>query len=677
MRRALRVVGLVVGVLVGAAALSLFWFLSYGFPAIWLFPSTWSTLGEMPTSLAVAVVAAGAYLALGPTAIALCSSKYRALYKQAWPLLRATAWMVFLLDAVTAVATIVWARLTTPTLYQSPDLWRLSAIVPLACAASVLLVMPGWAVMTYAAGVYSTRLYNKARPVFFTVCLLAFVACAYGATHTPVVWTPLSLGVRIGALVFGLVTLLQVLAWFTPIVLRSWERRSFPNFVASRHVRSKDTGLVSVVSALSIASVFVSSCSLCGVTSVMGGFGADLKRKMLDHDGHVFVGQESRAPWVLDEALVDTLRKAPGVVGVSPVLSADVMASTRSTLAGVQVRGIDVATFSDVSRVPEVVDRGKFEWLAHPEDIEVPSPSDLLRQMGIEPARVGAMASAEELSPETRAAMRPKDKHPGVAIGRELAKTLHVMQGDVVSFVSPDGDLGPTGLLPRTRHFRVAAIFYTGMYEFDATNVFITLNEARSFLGVEAQGVSSLVLRVSNPEHVRDETRGIEDALKGNPKLMVTDWQQLHKGLFSALQLEKVVTYVVFAVAVVVASFCIVCTLLLMVSEKARDVAILKAMGASDKQIMRVFTLEGFLIGVLGTSFGVASGVSLCLGLAWFGVRIPPDVYYVDHLPVSVNPGDYLVIFVVSVAICTLCTLYPAYAAAKPRPVEGLRSSHG
>ncbi len=617
---------------------------------------------------------------LVPPLLSLCFRRFRALYIEAWPLLRATAWLIFTLSVVTSIAAMIWAKLTAPSLYSSPLFLPTCAVAPLVTTLLSLTVVPGWVVIDVGAFRGSVRAYTRAPGFFFASSVLTFAACAWRAKHTAVVWTPEALAVRVGALFFGLLTLLQVLAWLTPRVLQMWERRSFENFVASKHVRSKDTGLVSVVSALSIASVFVSSCSLCGVTSVMGGFGADLKTKMLNHDGHIFVGQESRAPWAVDADLVDTLRATSGVKGVSPVLSKDVMASTRSTLAGVQIRGIDVATFADVSDVPQVVDRGKFEWLSHPDDIEMPSSTDLLRQMGIEPASVGAVSSDKDISPEVRKAMRPKDRYPGVAIGRELAKTLHVMQGDVLSFVSPDGDLGPVGLLPRTRHFRVAAVFYTGMYEFDATNVFITLEEARSFLGVPSGEVTQLVIRVADPESVREESALLEPNLHArgtHASLALTNWQELHSGLFSALQLEKLVTYVVFAVAVIVASFCIVCTLLLMVSEKARDVAILKAMGATDRAIMRIFTLEGFLIGVLGTTFGVASGVSLALGLKWFGVRIPPDVYYVDHLPVTVNPRDYALIFCVSVAICTLCTLYPAYAAAKPRPVEGLRSSHG
>ncbi len=621
-----------------------------------------------------------ALVVLAPPLLALCFRKFRALYIETWPLLRATAWLIFTLSVVTSVAAVIWAKLTAPTLYGSALFLPTCAVAPFVTTLLSLTVTPGWVVIDVGMFRGAVRTYARAPSAFFAASVLFFSGCAWRAKHTAVVWTPEALAVRIGALLFGLLTLLQILAWLTPRVLQMWERRSFENFVASKHVRSKDTGLVSVVSMLSITSVFVSSCSLCGVTSVMGGFGADLKTKMLNHDGHVFVGQESRAPWAVDADLMNSLRATAGVKGLSPVLSQDVMASTRSTLAGVQIRGIDVATFGDVSEVPHVVDRGKFEWLSRPDDIEMPSSIELLRQMGIEPASVGAVSSDSEVSPEVRSVMRPKDRYPGVAIGRELAKTLHVMQGDTVSFVSPDGDLGPVGLLPRTRHFRVAAVFYTGMYEFDATNVFITLEEARSFLGVPEGQITQLVMRVADPESVSDVSASLEQTLHANkarPELQLSNWQELHKGLFSALQLEKLVTYVVFAVAVIVASFCIVCTLLLMVSEKARDVAILKAMGARDRAIMRIFTLEGFLIGVLGTTFGVASGVSLALGLKWFGVRIPPDVYYVDHLPVSVNPRDYALIFCVSVAICTLCTLYPAYAAAKPRPVEGLRSSHG
>jgi lipoprotein-releasing system permease protein len=147
----------------------------------------------------------------------------------------------------------------------------------------------------------------------------------------------------------------------------------------------------------------------------------------------------------------------------------------------------------------------------------------------------------------------------------------------------------------------------------------------------------------------------------------------MNKGLFSALELEKIVTFIILSIAIVVGSFCIICTLLLMVTEKSKEIAILKATGASDIAILKVFMTEGMLIGGIGTVFGVVTGLVLCLGLLWFGVRLDPDVYYVDRLPINVDAIDYLVVALCSLGITIAATIYPAVAASRLRPVEGIR----
>jgi lipoprotein-releasing system permease protein len=147
----------------------------------------------------------------------------------------------------------------------------------------------------------------------------------------------------------------------------------------------------------------------------------------------------------------------------------------------------------------------------------------------------------------------------------------------------------------------------------------------------------------------------------------------MNKNLFSALQLEKIATFIILSLAILVASFCIVCTLLLMVTEKGKEIAILKALGASDGAILRTFMIEGVIIGAIGTAFGVATGLAQCAGLAWFGLRLDPDVYYIDRLPVQVSGWDFLAVATAAMVICTLATIYPAWAASKLRPVDGLR----
>jgi len=226
------------------------------------------------------------------------------------------------------------------------------------------------------------------------------------------------------------------------------------------------------------------------------------------------------------------------------------------------------------------------------------------------------------------------------------------------------------GVLPRARKFRVAAVFYSGMYEYDSSHAYLTLDEAQRFL--DRPGISQIEIKVEREDRAGEVRERLSEALAGQD-LRIRDWQELNRGLFSALELEKIVTFIILSIAIVVGSFCIICTLLLMVTEKSKEIAILKATGASDVGILKVFMSEGLLIGGIGTVFGVVTGLVLCLGLLWFGVRLDPDVYYVDRLPINVDALDYVVVALCSLGITILATIYPAVAASRLRPVEGIR----
>jgi lipoprotein-releasing system permease protein len=264
-----------------------------------------------------------------------------------------------------------------------------------------------------------------------------------------------------------------------------------------------------------------------------------------------------------------------------------------------------------------------------------------------------------------------QDAYPGVVLGRELAKSLHVYVGDVLTLVSPLGDLGPMGLMPRTRKFRVAGIFYSGMYEYDASHAYVKIEEAQSFLELK-QFVTAIEARVKDVEGVDKVTPLVREAI-ARPELRVKDWKELNKNLFGALKLEKLMTFVILSIAIAVASFCIICTLLLMVTEKSKEIAVLKAMGASDRSVLNVFMAEGMFIGGMGTVLGVVTGFVAMKSLKVFGVRLDPEVYYVDRLPVNVEYVDYFLVALCAFVITTVATLYPAAAASRLRPVEGIR----
>jgi lipoprotein-releasing system permease protein len=276
------------------------------------------------------------------------------------------------------------------------------------------------------------------------------------------------------------------------------------------------------------------------------------------------------------------------------------------------------------------------------------------------------------------AAIVPEDVYPAVVLGRELAKTLHVYVGDEITLVSPLGDLGPMGVLPRSRKFRVAAIFYSGMYEYDASHAYVMLGVAQDFLDLDAgntvdRTITAIEVRANDAERVAEVRPNLEALINDRDDLRVRDWNELNRNLFSALKLERVATFVILSIATLVASFCIICTLLLMVTEKSKEIAILKALGASDNAILRIFMLEGVLIGGMGTAFGVATGYAIAESLRRVGVRLDPEVYYIDRLPISVDRVDFVIVALSAIAITTLATLYPALAASRLRPVDGIR----
>lgn len=493
-------------------------------------------------------------------------------------------------------------------------------------------------------------------------------------------WNLKDMLVRASTILAGVGVVLVFLALILPYVLDRLEGRRFTSFVAARHVRSQKSGFLTVISILSICGVAISSCALSSVISVMGGFSQDLKRKLLGNNAHIVIDTTSATPFANDEALLEKLRAIPGVVGATPVVHGEVMASSASNLAGVIVTGVEPKSIESVIELGHNLEVGKLDYLEHPELLKHLPANEVI---GIGPGGEQYFKGPEPtplddedpaIDPEVRAILLDKPDRPGIVVGRELAKTLHVYVGDEITLVSPLGDLGPMGIMPRTKRFRVAGVFYSGMYEFDATYVYTMIDVAQDYFQTGGR-ISAIDIKIDDSEHADRVTPLVEDVVRslGNEDLRVRDWREINKKLFSALKLERLVTFIILSIAITVASFCIVCTLLLTVTEKGKEIAILKAVGASDGMILRTFMVEGMIIGGIGTAFGVVTGLAVCTGLSWFGLRLDPDVYYIDRLPISVNGWDFLTVAVAAFVICTLSTIYPAYAASKLRPVDGLR----
>jgi lipoprotein-releasing system permease protein len=343
----------------------------------------------------------------------------------------------------------------------------------------------------------------------------------------------------------------------------------------------------------------------------------------------------------------------------------------------VLLRGIDPESIGQVIDLVKNIEIGRFEYVTDWKRLAQLPPEE---PIGLGPGGETYLKGPslkyvdpdDKLDPDVKDAVVPSDAYPGIMLGRELAKTLHVYVGDELTLVSPLGDLGPMGVLPKSRRYRVAAIFYSGMYEYDSSQAYVTLDVAQDFLDLAGK-VTALEVKVGDAEQVGETRAALAAAVNDRPDLRVRDWKESNKNLFSALELEKVATFVILSLAILVASFCIICTLLLMVTEKSKEIAVMKSLGASDQTILRIFMTEGMMIGGIGTLLGVVTGLSAALGLLWFGVRLDPDVYYIDRLPISVDPLDFFLVSVSALVITTLATLYPALAASRLRPVDGIR----
>jgi lipoprotein-releasing system permease protein len=480
--------------------------------------------------------------------------------------------------------------------------------------------------------------------------------------------------VRIGAALSGTAFVVCFMVLAIPWLMDRFEGRGFVAFVAARHVRAQKSGFLTVISLLSISGVGVSSFALCAVVSIMGGFGADLKHKILGNNAHVRIEAKRVGGFEHWRDLLDDMRLVKGVRAATPVAGGEAMASSSSNTAGVILRGIDTVTIGTVIDLLQNIEVGKFAYLDDPKKLASLPPD--------EPIGIGSGGEfylkgpdikpyLSRLDPDVEEAVIPPDAVPGIVIGRELAKSLHVYVGDELTLISPLGDLGPMGVMPRSSKFRVAAIFYSGMYEYDASHAYVKIEAAQDFFDLK-QNVTGIEIKVDDAELV-SEIRPAIEAKVPREDLRIRDWKELNKNLFSALKLEKIATFIILSLAILVASFCIICTLLLMVTEKSKEIAILKSLGASDNAILKIFMSEGVMIGGIGTIFGVTTGLAATLGLKWFGVRLDPDVYYVDKLPINVEWSDFTLVALAALLITTIATIYPAVAASRLRPVDGIR----
>lgn len=415
-------------------------------------------------------------------------------------------------------------------------------------------------------------------------------------------------------------------------------------FIGLRYLRAKrKQTFISVITFISILGITVGVTALIIVLSVMTGFEETMKEKILGVNAHVVVSGFGGGVSGYEKITAD-VKKVKGVMGATPFTYNQAMLSASGGAIGAVIRGLDTKTAPDVTVLPKRIKKGSIDGINTP---------------------LGDEKTSGNL--------------PGIILGLELARNIGAKVGDTINVISPAGTVTPAGPVPRMAAFKVAGLFELGMYEYDSNMAFISVSNAQKFfrLGDSVSGVEVKINDIYAADNVAND---ILNALEG--RYYTRTWMEMNRNLFSALKLEKVAMFIILTLIILVAALNIISTLIMVVMEKNKDIAILKSLGATKASIMKIFMIEGIVIGLTGTFLGASLGIVAALNLErvvglierLFHFKVlPPSVYYIDKLPSKVEPLTVAVIVLVSLCISFLATLYPSWQASKLDPAESLR----
>ena len=410
----------------------------------------------------------------------------------------------------------------------------------------------------------------------------------------------------------------------------SWPFAPFEWMLAGRYLGARRRGrFVSVIALFSILGIMLGVATLIIVLSVMNGFRKELLGKFVGINGHIFVAAQDK-PLTDYEDVSERLAKLAGIRQAIPMVEGQAFASSPYAGSGVLVRGVRGA---DLSAIPAVAGN----------------------------IRQGSLANF--------------DAGGGVAIGRRLAESLGVQAGDNVTLTNPRGSSTPFGTTPRIKAYPVAAVFEVGMTQFDDILVFMPLGEAQGYFNKEGEA-SVIEVFVDDAERLEDARQSIE--LAAERPVLLTDWRQRNRTLASALEVERNVMFLILCLIVVVAVLNIVSGLIVLVRDKSSDIAILRTMGATSGAVMRVFLINGALIGVVGTFLGLVLGVVFTLNIKAIQTTLFPSAWdptarFLSEIPAEMNSGEVTTIVLTSLTLSLLATLYPSWRAARLDPVQALR----
>jgi lipoprotein-releasing system permease protein len=429
----------------------------------------------------------------------------------------------------------------------------------------------------------------------------------------------------------------------------------FELFVALRYLRAKRRqAAISVITIISVVGVMAGVCALVVALAINNGFREELESRLLGATANINLLRSANDGIPHYEELADRLSRLPHVQAAAPALYEEVLASSRSRAQGVVLKGVDPEREVRVADLLKHITEGSIEGLS------VRSQTNE-GGAGLKPGATTTGAAGTAALPAT----------DPIVIGKELAKSLGVFVGDTILITSPQGTLTPLEIVPKFHHFRVVGVFDSGFYDFDASWAFTNLDAAQRLF--DLRNVASLIeVKIDDIYQAQSVAEMIRKA--AGPGFETSTWMEQNHSLFSALRLERLVTILTIGLIVLVAALNIFITLVMMVMEKNRDIAVLRSMGARERQVWAIFTLHGLAIGAVGTLLGLALGY----GASWVGDRyklfhLQADVYSLAYVPFHARPVDGLWIAVAALAISLLATIYPARAAARLNPVEILR----
>ncbi|HEV8341047.1 MAG TPA: lipoprotein-releasing ABC transporter permease subunit [Candidatus Binatia bacterium] len=402
------------------------------------------------------------------------------------------------------------------------------------------------------------------------------------------------------------------------------------------HGRRRET-FISLITVISILGVMIGVMTLNVVMAVMTGFEEVLRDRLLGINAHVALMKPG--DYVTGyEKLIERIAQIQGVVAASPAVYGQVMVSSKNRVSGVVVRGVDPSLVAKVIDIQRYIREGSLQALKLSRSVQVDG-----REVSL----------------------------PGVILGTRLADQLRVTVGDPVQLISPLGTPTAFGVIPKVSRFVVVGLFDSGMHEYDNTLVFLNLSDAQRFFGL-GDAVTSIEIRVQDVYRAQDVAQKIQQSL-GLP-YWTEDWSRLWPNLFSALRLEKTVYFLVLLLMILVGAFNIISTLIMVVMEKRRDIAILLSMGATRGSIRKIFLIKGCVIGIVGTLLGVLLGYGICLLIQEYKfIELPKDVFLISTVPVRIYLSNFILVALASFFICLLASLYPARHAAKLDPVEIIR----